>query len=465
MQVSDHFFLFFFFPLFILLYLLLRTRPFFSNLLIIVSSLLFYASFGLQNLYILVLPLIVDYFLAIGIDHSKNQKTRRRLLTIGIIFNLLLLGYFKYENFLLKNLLLLFPGLKALVLLQKDILLPIGISFITFQRISYLIDTFRRKIKPTKNIIHYSVYATLYPHLISGPIVRFSDINKQLAKRTINSEVIFQASKFFALGLALKVFVADQLFLVEEALTANLHLLDTGLALIFMFYFSFRIYFDFLGYSLMAMGLAKFMGFDFPANFNSPYQSSSITQFWRRWNITLSSWLRDYLYIPLGGNRKGKLVTYLNLFITMLLAGLWHGANWNFVLWGALFGVLLIIERAFSSKFTIKPPQILQILYTFLIVSFSWLIFRLSTLADVSIVLSSLVKFTFNPFSRHIANILIATVPAIIVAVIWAFFLHERQIPSIKLNVKNATIICVLFVAAVGFSLIRRSVPFIYFQF
>ncbi len=465
MLITDHFFLLYFFPLFIIIYYLVHKSPLLSNLTIILFSCIFYATFGLKNLPILLLPLFLDYFGALALARIKDKQQKKLLLITLVVINLGILAYYKYTLFLTQNLLNFFPNSTFLTTFPTAVIIPVGISFITFQRISYIIDAYRGTIKPTTNLIEYTVYATLYPHLISGPIVRFSNIKDQLKKRALHGDVIFTASKYIVFGMFFKLLIANQLFNVEEVLTSHLETLDSLQSLLLIFFFTFRIYFDFLGYSLMAIGLAKFIGFDFPENFDSPYQSKSITEFWRRWNMTLSAWIRDYVYIPLGGNRKGKIRTLVNLIITMLLAGLWHGASWNFVLWGGFHGVLLALERVFSDKIKFKLPSFLKVLYSFSLVSLLWITFKFATPTEIMKLLQNIFGLTFSVPDHITMNIILWSLPAWIIAIIWSFFFHERSISQIPYSKKATVALCLAFILILGFSLIRRSVPFIYFQF
>ncbi|RJQ27595.1 MBOAT family protein [Candidatus Parcubacteria bacterium] len=468
MLFTDILFLFYFFPLFISLYLLAQKNNILANLIIVTFSLVFYASFGLSNLPILVIPLILDFVIAIGIHRFQGKTISKALLSIAVIGNLGLLAYFKYYDFILSNVGMENFSSNNIITLNslKPLLIPLGISFITFQRISYIVDVYRKKIAPTTNFLKYATYATLFPHLISGPIVRFSQIKEQLGKRAINSETIFEGTKYFVLGFTFKLLVANQLFTVEDLIIQNINNIQFLESIILMFFFSFRIYFDFLGYSFIAIGLAKFIGFDFPQNFNSPYQSTSITDFWKRWNITLSSWLRDYLYIPLGGSRKGKIRTYINLLITMLLGGLWHGASWNFVIWGGLHGGFLAIERVLSDfKIKLTIPTYLSKILTFLIITFTWIIFRFSDTQQLDLFLKSLTKINISPPNEALVVPLIYSLPALIVAVFWSFFLNENFVLKIKPKTRNGWAFTVAFLFLITYSLLKKGVPFIYFQF
>jgi alginate O-acetyltransferase complex protein AlgI len=411
--------------------------------------------------------MLVDYYAARYLEKQKSIIKRKIVLAILIVGNLLLLGFFKYTPFVLGSILTVHPSsLISSLSFYKSLIIPVGISFITFQRISYEVDIYRKKIKASKNLLQYASYALLFPHLISGPIVRYSFIQDQLKKRKISSKLLFDGMKYFIVGLSLKLLIADKLYIVESSLSTNLSKLHSIEALILLFYFSFRIYLDFCGYSLIAIGLAKLMGFEFPHNFNSPYQALNITDFWRRWNITLSRWLRDYLYIPLGGNRKGKVRTYINLIITMILGGLWHGASWNFVLWGFLHGAYLAIERFLSDKkITIPLPLIVKRYLTFLLVTVTWLTFLFKSPADISMEITKIFQLNFTAPSLEISSMLKGTIFAIITAIIWAFFLKEEYIEKIKPSFITTTILIFIFIVCLYNALWGGGVPFIYFQF
>jgi len=467
MLFTDHFFLLYFFPIFFIFYYLFRKSLFFSDTVLIIFSLLFYASFGINNLPILLIPLFIDYFAGIYLQKQKSARKRKIILALLIIGNLLLLGYFKYAAFTITSI-LLFHKTHYLTDLSfyKTLIVPVGISFITFQRISYEIDIYRRKIKASKNLLQYASYALLFPHLISGPIVRYSFIQKQLKKRKISSLLMFDGMKYLSIGLFLKLLVADKLYIVESALSSNISSIHSTEAIFLLFYFSFRIYLDFCGYSLIAIGLAKLMGFEFPHNFNAPYQALNITDFWRRWNITLSGWLRDYLYIPLGGNRKGKIRTYVNLIATMLLGGLWHGASWNFVLWGLLHGSYLAIERFLNDrKINIPLPKIIKRYLTFLLVTITWLTFLFKNPSDISMEINKIIQLNFVMPPLSTSLLIQESLSALLIAIVWSFFLKEEYIEKIKPNIITSISIVILFLISIYSALWGTGVPFIYFQF
>ncbi len=440
MILTDYIFLIFFFPIFVTVYFLFRKRISLQNLVIIVFSLIFYASFGIKNTLILVLPLVVDYFAAIMVGKSRSHFWRKFLMILVVLGNLALLGFFKY-----------YP---------KTALVPLGISFITFQRISYIVDVFRRITKPERNFWRYATYACLFPHLLSGPIVRFAQIKKQLFKRKISFLTVFFGTKLLIVGFAFKILVADQLFLTEKLFTADilgLHFLGVIFLLVI---FSMRIYFDFMGYSLMAIGLAKIIGFDFPINFDSPYQSASVTEFWRRWNITLSFWVRDYLYIPLGGNRLGKIRTSVNLLVMMLLVGLWHGAGISFVIWGGLHGLFLVWERFFGVGLGWTGR-----LRTFALVSIAWVPFMFTDVGALE--RSARTIFLLSPprLNDKLGFGLLVSLPALFFALVWAFRFREAKLCEARPTLRKILFLATLFLVTLGVSLINTGVPFIYFQF
>jgi len=469
MLLTDHFFILYFFPIFIIAYLAARHHHRVKNILIILSSIVFYASFGFANLPILLIPVVLDFFIGIFMEKQKSTTIRKVILIIVVGAYLAVLAYFKYSLLLVTSLENIYPKDQSILGLKTfftTIVVPVGISFIKFQRISYIFDIYRKQIKASKNFLQYATYELLFPHLISGPIVRFSDIKTQLSKRKINSKILFDGMKYFIIGLSLKVLVADQLFLVETALKQDLTNVNFLQSFCIILYFSLRIYTDFCGYSLIAIGLAKLMGFNFPHNFNAPYQSESLTDFWRRWNITLSNWIRDYLYIPLGGNRKGKIRTYFNLGITMLLAGLWHGANWNFLIWGGLHGIYLIIERfCANKKITLPLPKIAKKGLVFIIVSVTWLTFLFTNPQDIFTVLNGLVSFHAGLLTTLQIHLVLMTGLSLIAATIWAFILGENWIDNVKPSLKASAILIVLFSYSMYMTFWYGGVPFIYFQF
>ena len=393
MVFSSHVFLFYFLPMALLLYYAVPRRG--KHLLLTLVSYVFY---GWANPLFVVLMLastLIDYVCGLFISRAFGQpwdrpvavlpaggrrsRGQRVALAISICSNLSLLGFFKYCNWAVGSYdaavaVLGLPGLR--LDLAFNIALPLGISFYTFQSMSYSIDVYRGRAGAIRNFIDFACYVSMFPQLVAGPIIRFQEIADQLARRTYTAEKFARGAAFICIGLAKKVLLANGCGKVADlAFSASgVGFADAwaGAAA-----YAFQIYFDFSAYSDMAIGLGLILGFVFPKNFDSPYLSQSITEFWRRWHISLSTWLRDYLYIPLGGNRRGGLRTYVNLFVVMLLGGLWHGASWNFVIWGGLHGLLLAIERARGKRSLYwRLPRAARIGLTFIIVCFGWVFFR-----------------------------------------------------------------------------------------
>ena len=373
MVFSSNIFLFAFLPLTLLFYFLLPKKLATKNVrnaALLIASLLFYAWGEMHYLWLLLLSITANYFFGILI----HKKSRNFFITIAIIFNLALLGYFKYSNFLIENLNQLF----ALQIANKKISLPIGISFFTFHAISYLIDIYRKKCRPQKNIFDLALYIAFFPQLIAGPIVRYNSIEKYLTKRSHNFFATTYGIRRFIIGLGKKVIIANPLGEFADVIFSTpLTEINSPLAWAGLVCYTLQIYFDFSGYSDMAVGLARMFGFKFPENFNYPYISRSIKEFWRRWHMSLSAWFRDYVYIPLGGNRVSIARQYFNLVLVFFLCGLWHGASWNFIIWGMFHGAFLVFERLkIGQNFLDFMPKIMQNFYAIFVVMIGWVFFR-----------------------------------------------------------------------------------------
>ena len=378
MVFSGPSFLLKFLPLFLLLYFLVPNK--YRNLILSIGSLYFYA-FGEKYLVSLIfLSTVVNYYAAKLIQNDQRKKG----LLLAILFNFLSLGFFKYFNFAFDNFytLLDYFNIESNWIKNLPIIaLPIGISFFTFQTMSYVIDVYRKEVKASTNFINFLAYVTMFPQLVAGPIVRYIDIEKQLRNRTINLQNFTIGLERFIIGLAKKMLIANTFAVVaDQVFKNNVFDLSTGMAWIGIISYSLQIYFDFSGYSDMAIGLGKMFGFDYLENFNYPYISKSIKDFWRRWHISLSTWFRDYVYIPLGGNKNGKYNTYKNLLIVFIVTGLWHGASWTFIFWGLFHGIFLIIERLGFDKILNYLWKPLQHLYALLVVIIGWVFFRSETL-------------------------------------------------------------------------------------
>lgn len=369
------------------------------NVLIFITGLLFYAWGEPFYVCLMLFSTAIDYTAGrLMAKYDDDNKKRKICLIVSVCMNVGLLAIFKYSDFIIDSfngvfgtsvtnpVVLVNKALNSLYpfgLNEKRVELPIGISFYTFQSMSYTIDLYLRNIKVQKSFLNFASYVSLFPQIVAGPIVRYEDVANELESRTVNIAKISAGIGLFVKGLAKKVLLANNIGMVWTQVKAmDYSTISVATAWLGIIAFAFQIYFDFSGYSDMATGLGKMLGFEFPKNFDHPYISKSISEFWRRWHITLGSWFRSYVYIPLGGNRNGNFKTYRNLFITWALTGLWHGASWNFILWGLFFGVLIIIERLGFGKILEKLPSAVSMLYTFVMVLFGWVLFDTDTLAD-----------------------------------------------------------------------------------
>lgn len=379
MVFSSSVFLWMFLPCVMVLYYLFNDK--YRNLLLLVASLLFYAWGEPIYVFLMIGSILVNYMFGIWVGSTQKSGQKKFILCISIILNLGMLGVFKYSNFIIDSI----NSISGRELLsQVNIALPIGISFFTFQILSYVVDVYRGGIKPQRNLISLALYISFFPQLIAGPIVKYHDIELQLRNRTSNVDKIYDGVRRFLLGLGKKMIFANGFGVIADQIFGlTIAQLSTKTAWLGILCYTFQVYYDFSGYSDMAIGLGKIFGFDFMENFNYPYLSQSIKEFWRRWHISLSTWFREYLYIPLGGNRKGNVRTYINLLIVFFATGLWHGASWNYVIWGMFHGVFLVIERLFLGKVLEKNPiKILNRVYTLLTVVIAWVFFRADTLTQ-----------------------------------------------------------------------------------
>ncbi|RLD46299.1 MAG: MBOAT family protein [Bacteroidetes bacterium] len=378
MLFSSTIFLFLFLPITIIAFYLVKGS--FKNLVLLIASMVFYAWGGVSYTAILIISILFNYLFGYLIS-QKNQS--KLFLGIGVSFNLLILVVFKYTDFIVQNINKFSSSIKFDPINQPNIILPIGISFFTFQAISYLVDIYRKEVVYQKSMVNLALYISLFPQLIAGPIVRYHDIAKQLVKRTFSLSKIGEGVERFIIGLSKKVLLANSFALVADKVFASDYSnLSTPTAWLGIIAYSFQIYFDFSGYSDMAIGLGKMFGFDFLENFNFPYISKTIKEFWRRWHISLSTWFRDYLYIPLGGSRVSVNRVYLNLLIVFTLTGFWHGASWSFLFWGLFHGFFLIIERLGLDKLLSKLWIPFQHIYALFVVIIGWVFFRVEYIRD-----------------------------------------------------------------------------------
>lgn len=404
MVFSSIIFLLYFLPIFLILYFISPTR--WKNEVALAGSCFFYAWGAPEFFFVVLTSLILDFYL-VHLFSNSIGKLRKRLFWTAIILNVLMLLLAKYLNFFVGNVNELLHIFGGKVFSWNNILLPIGVSFITFQKLSYVIDCYREKVKPLERLRDYMLYILLFPQLIAGPIVRFNEVATQLLNRSKQENIDYKLSGLFRfiIGLSKKVLIANVLGgVVDEIFALPAHELNTGVAWIGIVAYSLQIYFDFSGYSDMAIGLAKMMGFRFPENFNFPYISQSITEFWRRWHITLSNWMRDYLYIPLGGNRVSTGRLYFNLSAVFLISGFWHGAAWTFIFWGGFHGLFLILDRLFLLDFLKKIGKIPAIFLTYLIVLIGWVFFRSETIVEAFQFCGRMFVFDFSTTGIFIPN-------------------------------------------------------------
>ena len=467
MVFSSIIFLFYFAPIFFLVYYILPNKL--KNFWLIISSLLFYWWGAPTFIYVFILSCLIDYWTAILYSKGRNKI----FYYIAIIGNIILLLYFKYFNFFIENI----NEIIGEDIEFTKVILPVGISFLTFQKISYLIDVYRKDCEPQPYFHRYLLFVVLFPQLIAGPIVRYKEISDQLTNRfeQLTSTNIYIGLRRFIIGLSKKVLIANVLGeVVDKVFELPPNELSSFAAFLGLLAYTFQIYFDFSGYSDMAIGLGKMMGFTFPENFNFPYISKNITEFWRRWHITLSSWMRDYLYIPLGGNQRGGVRTYFNLIIVFLISGLWHGASWNFVLWGAYHGLFLVIERLFLLKIIKKIPSLISVLYSFIIVSIGWLLFRADSFTEALHYFSA-----FNNFEVEMSSMDTIFTPKFYtifsLAILFSFmgYFNENRLNEYNLTFSNSKVkiaishlsIIILLALCLGELFSSGFNPFIYFRF
>ncbi len=392
MVFSSITYLVYFLPVFILLYHLVPHK--FKNSVILIASIYFYSWGGPKFIFVILGTTFLDYFLVNAMYNQKTQKSKNKFLIISLCLNLGLLVYFKYCNFFIDNI----NSILGTEVKWLNVVLPIGISFYTFESLTYVVDVYRGIHKPLKNFWHYQTYILMFPKLIAGPIVRYHDIANQITDREKNYTANIKLSGFliFCLGLAKKTIIANTLGMQADAVFKLApEQIDTAAAWVGALAYTFQIYFDFSGYSDMAIGLGKIMGFKLPENFNNPYISGSVTEFWRRWHMTLGTWMKNYLYLPLGGNKVSNSKLYRNLIVVFLLSGLWHGASWNFVLWGAYHGLFLVLERLFLGNVFQKLGKFISIPITFIIIITGWVLFRNEDLNYGVFVIKQMYAFNF----------------------------------------------------------------------
>lgn len=473
MVFSSTTFLFYFLPIVLIAYFLVPRKV--KNPVLLIASLFFY-SWG-EPVYILLMifSIVLDYLLGLWLESyrvKKDMRGAKRVLILAVALNLALLAVFKYADFAISSL----NGLFGIHIPNLNLPLPIGISFYTFQALSYIIDLYRGDVQVQRSIISFGTYVSLFPQLIAGPIVRMRTVSEELDHRQESSDLFSSGVKRFVVGLGKKVLLANTIGAVWSQISATPAAeMPVLTAWIGLAAFTFQIYFDFSGYSDMAIGLGRMFGFHFLENFDYPYMSKSITEFWRRWHISLSSWFREYLYIPLGGNRRGLPIQIRNILIVWLLTGIWHGASWNFVAWGVYFGILLIVEKLFLLRLLNKAPHIIGHIYTMFFVMISWAIFAFDSLGDGW----SFIRSLFGGFGQPIWDgealyLLYTNLLLLIVLIIGCTNLPARlyrhadirlKAHTITMSAADTVMIVVCMVLCIAFIVDASYNPFLYFRF
>ncbi|WP_242839442.1 MBOAT family O-acyltransferase [Butyrivibrio sp. NC2002] len=376
----------------------------FKNAVVLIASVVFYSWGGVRYLLLLFCLIIVNYFCGIAIGdvvYSQATGKRRVLLIFALLVDVLNLVIFKYLSFLVSSVEGIITKISGTEcsLDMPQLALPIGISFFTFQIMSYVIDVYKGQVEPQKNILKFALYVMMFPRMMAGPIVRYNDVNREIEDRATSLEMIELGIKRFIMGFAKKVFLANAMGEMADAVFALNGGFNTAYAWLGALSYTLQIYYDFSGYSDMAIGLGLVFGFHFSENFNYPYISSSIQEFWRRWHISLSSWFRDYVYIPLGGNRKGRIRTYVNLWTVFLLTGIWHGAAWQFIIWGLYHGLFMFIERLGLGKLLKRVPKVIGHVYALVIVVIGWVFFRADNISIAVNYIQNMFAFRFDNFA------------------------------------------------------------------
>ena len=465
MVFSSIVFLYIFLPIMLLIYFIVPNKL--KNAVMIVASLIFFAWGEIKYIFIMLLLAVMDYICGQKINKYWEDKNKKRLfLFIDVGVNLLILFFFKYADFIITNI----NNITNLNIPLLNIPLPIGVSFNTFQSLSYIIDVYRGTVKCEKSFYNYLTYTTLFPQIIAGPIVRYETVDEELETKNISIDNFTQGIKRFIIGLGKKVLIANNIGELWNLIeVGNYENLTFVLAWFGIIAFALQIYFDFSGYSDMAIGLAKIFGMDFNENFNFPYISKSITEFWRRWHITLSSWFRDYIYIPLGGNRKGIIKQIRNIIIVWFLTGAWHGASWNFILWGLYFGVILILEKIFILKILDKSKNIFKHIYSIILILIGWVIFAFEDLSKIGIYLQAMLdinNFINNETLYYLRNYFFITIIGIICSTTIVKKFIEKLNKSNNWSKILEVIIYMLILFLCTANLVSDTFnPFLYFRF
>jgi alginate O-acetyltransferase complex protein AlgI len=474
-------FLFLFLPILLALYAACRRHARSANVLLLVASIIFYAKGGGSFTWLMLASMAFNYGMAIAVDRARATGGAMRVLTFAVAVNLIVLGLFKYANFFADNLNAVGALAGASPIAFPDVVLPIGISFYTFHAISYVVDVYRRDASAQKSPVHAALYLLLFPQLIAGPIIRYRDIADQLARRLVTLDDFARGVRRFVIGLGKKVLIANQVAEVADRIFGlPADQLSPAHAWLGLLCYTLQIYFDFSGYSDMAIGLGRMFGFRFPENFRWPYVADTVQEFWRRWHISLSSWFRDYVYVPLGGSRGTPLRTYVNLVTIFFLCGLWHGASWNFVIWGLFHGTFLVLERLGLARIVRGAWRPLRHAYVLLVVMLGWVFFRAETLPGALSFIGALAGRAADeptPFTvgwyltpaiwLAIGAGVIGSYPVGPALAAW----HDRVpegpggSPSRRMALLNTGLVAIVLVAAIVQIAARTYNPFIYFRF
>lgn len=459
MVFTDLIFLFCFLPISVLLTKQIRNIKL-QNILLVVFSLLFYAWSNPIYVVLLILSILWNYFTAFELEAQDDEKTKKILLIVSVVVNLFILGFYKYTGFLM-DILHIQSNLK--------IALPVGLSFFTFSELSYIFDVYNGKSKPQKNIILFTLYVSFFGKISMGPIVSYHEMEDQLTNRTLSKAQYASGMVLFSKGLIKKVLLADQLSYIYSILQNNTSTLGVWLLAIC---YMLQIYFDFSGYSDMAIGLSRFFGFDFKPNFDHPYTATSVQDFWRKWHISLSQWFRDYLYIPLGGNRVDKNTYIRNIFIVWFCTGLWHGANWTFILWGLYYGCLLLLEKFFLREKLEKLPKPISHIYTLLVVLIGWVFFMSPNITTAFSTLGKMIGIGATTFANNQAKFMLKSY---FILFVLAILLSTKVYDRIQIFVYNQykmkavyttwTIYMILIIVCIAFIVGGTYHSFLYFAF
>lgn len=458
MIFSSLLFLFRFIPIFFVIYYLAPAKI--KNFVLLIGSIIFYAWGEPKFLILIIISILINYLAGLLIDYfsEKNLLLKKVFFMAAIAYDLLALFVFKYIDFFITNI----NKISGSDIKLLELTLPLGISFYTFQIMSYVIDLYKGKIKVEKSPVILGTYLSMFPQLIAGPIVVYSDVSSKLHSRHISLEDIEDGIATFILGLGSKVLIANNIgMLWDDIALIGYENIMAGTAWLGVVAFSLQIFFDFNGYSLMAIGLGKMLGFDFPRNFDFPYISRSLTEFWRRWHITLSTWFREYVYIPLGGNRKGKYRTYVNLFVVWFLTGFWHGAGWNFILWGLFFFVMLSIEKAGVKKFLDEHIKISHV-YSVVLIGLSWMIFAITDIKNLGTYFTRLIMFGVDVNALYFVRnygVILAIGILLSTPVLKGWFERNRK--------KTSGIVMLLLILVLSTAYLTDATynPFLYFRF